>query len=85
MRLDAAGGPHTFTVTVFEDAGNGPGFVPAANENVVEALTNANGAAYSASTPLTGKGLEPNGQFGVTFASATAGLVIGNASRIYRG
>jgi hypothetical protein len=76
---NAVGQPHTFTVTVLENAGDGNGYVAAANEPVTVALTSTNGAAAVPSTPLTGT-TNASGQFQVTFTSATAGQVIGNAS-----
>ena len=44
------GKPHTFTVTLQKDAGNGQGFVAAADEHVTVTLTDSNGATHSAPT-----------------------------------
>jgi hypothetical protein len=70
---------HTFTVTVLQNAGDGKGFVAAANDTVTVTLTNLNGANAVPSGSLTGT-TDANGHFSVTFTSATAGEVIGNAS-----
>src|SRR5262249_29274350 len=73
------GDPHTFTVTVDENTGNGLGYLPAANETVTVTLTNVNGAVANPAGPFN---LTTNsgGQATVAFTSATAGEVIGNAS-----
>src|SRR6185503_11736924 len=42
------GAPHTFTVTLSKDTGNG--FVPAAGEHVDFTLTDSNGATHSAAS-----------------------------------
>jgi uncharacterized repeat protein (TIGR01451 family) len=73
------GHPHTFTVTVLQNAGDGAGFVAAANDPVSVALTSTNGANAVPSTPLSGM-TDAGGHFSVTFTSATAGQVIGNAT-----
>ncbi|MCC6493156.1 MAG: hypothetical protein IT424_09050, partial [Pirellulales bacterium] len=80
------GDDHTFTVTVFADDGDGVdddgvmGTYDAvgAGEDVAVTLTSSNGAAAAASTPLSGV-TDANGQFSVTFTSATAGQVVGTA------
>jgi hypothetical protein len=71
--------PHTFVVTVKEDLGDGKGFVPVpAGVPVTVTLTNANDSTTSPTTyNLTTDG---SGHASVTFTSATAGQVIGNAS-----
>src|SRR5262249_26320624 len=78
---NAVGAPHTFTVTVLEHVGHGHGFVPAPNEPVHVTLTNQFGAVASPAGPFP-----PPPAAGrhvtVTFTSATAGQVIGNASTI---
>jgi uncharacterized repeat protein (TIGR01451 family) len=79
---NAVGQPHTFTVTVLDNAGDGNGYVPAANEPVTVTLTSTNGANAVPSTPLSGT-TNASGQFQVTFTSATAGQVIGNASTTF--
>jgi uncharacterized repeat protein (TIGR01451 family) len=71
--------PHTFTVTVLDNAGDGNGFVAAANEPVMVTLTGQNGAVPIAETPLSGT-TDANGQIQVTFTSDSAGQVLGNAS-----
>jgi hypothetical protein len=76
--VNEVGQPHTFTVTVLENAGDGAGFVPAAGESVTVALANSNGASAPV-TSFTGT-TNAAGQFQVTFASPTAGLVVGNAT-----
>jgi uncharacterized repeat protein (TIGR01451 family) len=80
---NAVGQPHTFTVTVKEDLGDGNGFVAAPGASVTVALTNANGASYApfGSVPLVLSGTtNGSGQFAVEFTSATAGQVTGNAT-----
>jgi hypothetical protein len=70
---------HTFTVTVLQNAGTGAGFVAAAGATVTVSLTNQNGAVASPAGPITGT-TDVGGHFLVTFTSATAGQVVGNAS-----
>jgi uncharacterized repeat protein (TIGR01451 family) len=74
--------PHTFTVTVKEDLGDGNGFVPAANEPVTVTLTSSPGVNPIVETPLSGT-TDASGQFQVTFTSATAGEVIGSATTTF--
>jgi uncharacterized repeat protein (TIGR01451 family) len=72
--------PHTFTVTVLENAGDGSGYVAAQGVTVTVALTSPNNAnPILESGSLTGP-TDANGQFQVTFTSSSAGDVIGNAS-----
>jgi uncharacterized repeat protein (TIGR01451 family) len=72
---------HTFTVTVLEDLGDGNGFVAAGSVPVTVTLTNTNGSTTS---PLTYNVTTDNaGHASVTFTSATAGEVIGNASTTF--
>src|SRR5207237_1156978 len=85
---NAVGQPHTFTVTVLQDDGlaiGAPGwdafngFGASAGRAVTVTLTDKNGAVDvpAGSLPRT---TDANGQFQVTFTSATAGQVVGNAS-----
>ena len=90
------GEPHTFTVTVLEDTGDGidsdgdgSDFDPASNATVTVTLDGINGAVPDVSAPTDEAPADPtvvvgltdsNGQFQVTFTSAFAGQVIGNAS-----
>ena len=71
------GQSQSFTATVFENAQDGSGFVPAANVPVTFTLANTDGATvptttYNATT-------DANGQVEVTVASPTAGDVVVNA------
>src|SRR5262249_17776740 len=66
------GQPHTFTVTVLQNLGDGNGFVAATNDPVTVTLTDSNGAVDVPSTPLSGT-TNASGQFQVTFTSNTAG------------
>lgn len=80
---NAVGDPHTFTVTLMKDAGDGLGFVPAAAEHVGFTLTDSNGAAHTAPTgTCTGAGPNTNasGQCTIIFTSNSAGKVTGHAS-----
>jgi hypothetical protein len=70
---------HTFTATVYRNAGDGSGYVPQANAPVTVTLTDSNGSAAVATTPLTGT-TDGSGHFSVTFHSDSAGQVIGSAS-----
>jgi uncharacterized repeat protein (TIGR01451 family) len=74
--------PHTFTVTVKEDLGDGNGFVTVpAGVPVTVTLSNSNGSTTS---PLTyNLTTDANGQASVTFTSATAGTVTGNATTTF--
>jgi len=87
-----AGDPHTFTATVYLNAGDGTGFHVAPNGTAVTVtLTASNGASISPISPsptsttattatynLTTSG--GNGQVAVTFTSPTAGTVMGQAT-----
>ena len=73
------GQPHTFTVSLRKDTGDGSGFQPAAGETVTVTLTSSNGAAAAPAGPFTGT-TNASGQFQVTFSSASAGKVVGHAS-----
>jgi phosphoheptose isomerase len=75
--------PHTFTVTLMKDVGDGAGFVPAAGEHVDFTLSNSNGATHTAATgTCTGGGANTNaaGQCTITFTSPAAGKVTGHAT-----
>jgi uncharacterized repeat protein (TIGR01451 family) len=74
--------PHTFTVTLTDNAGDGLGYVAAANEPVTVTLTGQNGAVPIVETPLSGT-TDANGHFSVTFTSDSAGQVLGNASSTF--
>jgi hypothetical protein len=75
--------PHTFTVTLEKDLGDGAGFVPFADAHVDVTLTNSNGATHTAPTgtcTTAGPNTDAAGQCTITFSSPTAGKVTGNAS-----
>jgi uncharacterized repeat protein (TIGR01451 family) len=75
------GQPHTFTVTLSKESGNG--FVAAPNEHVDVTLTDANGASHSAPTgscTTAGANTDANGQCTITFTSGAAGTVTGHAT-----
>ncbi|MFL5799741.1 MAG: SpaA isopeptide-forming pilin-related protein, partial [Actinomycetota bacterium] len=82
------GQPHTFTVTVQKDAGDGAGFVAATVGNVDVTLTNSNGATNTLNAAAStcddaqpsGDNLDANGQCTVVFTSNSAGQVTGHAS-----
>ncbi len=74
------GAPHTLTVTVSRDIGNG--FVPAPGEHVDFTLTDSNGATHSAATgscTTAGANTDAAGQCTITFTSNTAGQVTAHA------
>ena len=73
------GEPHTFTVTVMEDIGDGNGYVAASGEAVTVTLTDANGAA-AVESANTCAATDGSGQCTVTFSSPTAGTVTGHAA-----
>jgi uncharacterized repeat protein (TIGR01451 family) len=80
---NAVGQPHTFTVTLQKDTGNGSGFVVAANEHVDFTLTDANGAVHTAPTGTCTQGggnTNASGQCTITFNSNTAGTVTAHAT-----
>jgi hypothetical protein len=77
------GHPHTFTVTLEKDLGNGAGFVGAANEHVDVALSDSNGAVHTSPTGTCtnpGVNTDASGQCTITFTSNTAGKVTGSAT-----
>jgi hypothetical protein len=76
--------PHTFTVTVKKDAGNGSGFVAAEGVHVDVTLTDSGGAsavvdASQSTCDDTGPNTDTNGQCTVVFTSASDGTTVGNA------
>src|SRR5204863_332640 len=81
------GAPHTFTVTVKRNLGDGAGLVAAGGEHVTFSLTNSNGAAFAlnaASSTCDDAGANTNaaGQCTIVFTSPSAGKVTGNATAI---
>jgi uncharacterized repeat protein (TIGR01451 family) len=82
--------PHTFTVQVFADTGDGTGFHQVQDtEPVTETLTAGNGASITQINPGNGTGLASATYSlttitafnpGVTFTSPTAGTVTGHAA-----
>jgi hypothetical protein len=77
------GAPHTFTVTLSNDVGDGNGFVVAPGEHVDVTLTDSGGAAHTAPTgscTTAGANTDVNGQCTITFTSNSAGTVTGHAS-----
>jgi peptidyl-tRNA hydrolase len=79
------GQPHTFTVTVKKNAGDGNGFVPASVGDVDFSLADQHGASSVVNTAASscddpGDNLDANGQCTIVFTSNSAGTVIGNAS-----
>src|SRR5439155_1180518 len=72
------GDPHTFTVTLQKDLGNGAGFVAAAGEDVDFTLTDSNDATHSVPTGTctnAGANTSASGQCTITFTSSTTGKV----------
>jgi hypothetical protein len=79
------GGPHTVTVTVRQNDGQGGGFVAAPVGHVDFTLTNGNGSAFAIDAALTtcdeaGDNLDDNGQCKIVFTSPSAGQVTINAT-----
>jgi hypothetical protein len=75
------GQPHTFTVTVKRDIGNGAGLIAAVDgTKPTVTLTNSNGAAFNISVNTCATTGTVGGKCTVTFTSPTAGKVTGNAS-----
>src|SRR6266571_4320627 len=79
------GTPHTFTVTVKANSGDGAGFVPATVGHVSFTLTDSNGAVSSLNAAAStcddvGDNLDALGQCTIVFTSNDAGLVTGHAS-----
>src|SRR5262249_7147977 len=84
-KTNEVGQPHTFTVTLLENAGDGNGFVAAAGEHVDLTLTNSNGAnavldAANSTCDNAGANTDSSGQCKIVFTSQTAGQVTGNAN-----
>src|SRR5439155_1662952 len=75
------GRPHTFTVTVKRNTGNGSGLVavPDGTKPTVT-LTNSSGAAFSLVSDTCAASGTVGGQCTVTFTSPSAGKVTGHAS-----
>jgi hypothetical protein len=76
---NVVGDPHTFTTTVMVDDGSGAGFLPAPDADVVVTLANSDGAVADPPGPFAGLS-DANGEFAVTFTSATPGTVTGHGS-----
>ncbi|HXL42746.1 MAG TPA: hypothetical protein VN960_01670, partial [Gaiellaceae bacterium] len=79
------GQPHTFTVTLMKDTGDGNGFVAAGGEHVNSTLTDSNGAsstlnAASSTCDDAGANTDASGQCLIVINSNTAGKVTAHAS-----
>src|SRR6185436_19574714 len=79
------GAPHTFTVTLMKDLGDGAGFVAFSGAHVDFTLTNSNGAAAALNAAAStcddaGPNTDGNGKCTIVFTSALTGKVTGNAS-----
>src|SRR5204862_49917 len=77
------GAPHTFTVTLSKDVGDGAGFVPFSGAHVNFTLTDSSGATHTAATGTctnVGANTDTNGQCTIVFTSPTTGKVTGHAS-----
>ncbi len=73
--------PHTFTVNVFQDSGDGNGFVAVPDDTiVVVTLTDTLGATSSVSEDTCADPGTVAGSCTVTFTSPTSGTVTGHAS-----
>jgi len=76
--------PHTFTVTVKEDRGDGSGLVPAEGAAVTFSLVDSDGASTvvdeEASTCVTAGVTDADGQCTIVFTSSTTGTTTGNAA-----
>jgi hypothetical protein len=79
------GDPHTFTVTLSKDTGDGNGFVAAAGEHVDFTLTDSGGAssvldAVASTCDDAGANTDASGQCTIVFTSNSAGTVTGHAT-----
>ncbi len=77
------GVPHTFTVTLEQNLGDGAGYVPFAGQHVDVTLTDTNGATHSAPTgtcTAAGPNTDAAGHCTITFTSLTTGTVTGHAT-----
>jgi hypothetical protein len=79
------GQPHTFTVTLQKDVGDGAGFVAFAGAHVDFTLTDSNGAvsvlnAAASTCDDAGANTNASGQCTIVFTSNSAGTVTGHAS-----
>ena len=77
------GQPHTFTVTLQQDTGNGAGFVAFAGQHVDFTLTPAGGASAlldAAASSCDDQNTNAAGQCTIVFTSNTAGTVNGHAT-----
>src|SRR6266511_557317 len=79
------GQPHTFTVTLQKDVGDGAGFVAFAGAHVDYTLTDTNGAnsvldAAASTCDDAGANIDAAGQCTIVFTSNSAGKVTGHAS-----
>ncbi len=82
---NAVGQPHTFTVTLQKDVGDGAGFVAFAGAHVDFTLTDSNGAnstvdAGASTCDDAGPNTDAAGQCTIVFTSNSAGQVTGHAS-----
>jgi hypothetical protein len=76
--------PHTFTVTLWKDLGQGAGFVRADGEHVDFTLTDTDGASFVLDGPSStcddaGPNTDGSGQCTIVFTSPTAGFTTGHA------
>jgi hypothetical protein len=75
--------PHTFTVTLLKNLGDGNGFVAAPGEHVSVTLTDGGGAAHTTPTgscTTAGANTDSTGKCQITFTSTSAGTVTGQAT-----
>src|SRR5262249_18361097 len=70
-------------VTVLQNAGDGNGFVAAANDPVTVTLIGQNGAVPILESSSLSGNTNASGQFQVTFTSDSAGQILGNASTTF--
>jgi uncharacterized surface anchored protein len=78
---NTVGDDHTFTVHVFQDSGDGNGFVDVPDDTIVTVvLTDSDGAQSSVSEDTCADPGTVAGECTVTFSSPTAGTVTGHAS-----